>query len=72
MSTYYYLACDKCKEAIAVASWSVSGKGPMGGTDMVPEWVIEHHGHPVRVVSEHDGTIDAYARPDLDEGRRRG
>ena len=68
MSTYYYLACEQCKEAVFSASQTASGKCvlPGNGGGDIASFVVYHAGHMHTIISEDDDQLEAYLRWDLD------
>jgi hypothetical protein len=53
MSTYYYLACDDCRELARFATSSASGIGMMNAADALPFFAVAHAKHHTRIVDEH-------------------
>jgi hypothetical protein len=75
MSTYYFLACDKCKEMTDAASLTVGGYSLTGPHTLVPFIITHHPCGAVRIVSEREdveykkwtaGNVDEMYRRDRD------
>lgn len=56
MSTEYFVICDRCE---ARASAAVRFAGGSKASDQFADFVVDHSGHEIRIITEHHCDADS-------------